>query len=85
MTHLHCGSRQSEKVVVRQASLTINGACPPDFFLSRLAAFLSLAVSVEGFFSSLLLRWFFDMSVTPGPNWACMAPGETVDKKLCPL
>lgn len=63
-------------------SLTTNGTCPPDFFLSRLAAFLSLAVRVDCFLDSLLLRWIFDMIVIPGPDWACMATMEALTKRL---
>lgn len=39
-----------------QLSLIMNGACPSDLFLSRLAAFFSLAVRADGFLASLLLR-----------------------------
>ena len=48
----------------------------------RLAVFLSLAVRVDCFLDSLLLRWIFDMIVTPGPNWACMATMKSADKRL---
>ena len=73
---------RSEKASWPQVSLTTNGTCPPDFFLSRLAAFLSLAVRVACFLDSLLLRWVFDIIMTPGPNWACTATMEAADKQL---
>lgn len=67
-----------------QASLIINGTCPPVCFFSRLAAFFSLGVSADCFFDSLLLRWVFDIVVAPGPNWACTAAVGVGDYSLGP-
>jgi hypothetical protein len=75
-------SCRAEYVSWFQVPLVTNGTCPPDFFLSRLADFFSLAVRVDCFLDSLLLRWIFDMIVTPGPNWACTATMKVADKQL---
>lgn len=52
-----CGADSARRL---QASLMINGTCPPACFLSRLAAFFSLAVRTDCFLDSLLLRWILE-------------------------
>lgn len=39
----------------------MNGVCPDECFLSRLAAFFSLGVSRDFFLDSLFVRWVLDM------------------------
>jgi len=42
----------------------------------------SLAVRAEWLLDSSLLRWMFDMNVTPRPHWACTATIKNAAKRI---